>query len=110
WVMPGRAMTPRIQFEAICAGLGLPPPVVAVETSSVETMIALSANSALLCWLPRPLLAAHVANGTMRKLDIPSMERTRRFLLYRRRSGVLPSAARQFLDYFPLQQAADRGG
>ncbi|HQS68879.1 MAG: hypothetical protein B7Y36_05140 [Novosphingobium sp. 28-62-57] len=105
WVMPGRALTPRIQFEAICKGLGLPPPTIAVEAASVETMIAISANSTLLCWLPQPLLAAHLANGTMRKLDVPAMETTRRFLLYRRRSGLLPRAARQFLDYFPLQSA-----
>lgn len=105
WVMPGRAMTPRIQFDTICAGLGLPSPFVAVEASSVETMIAVSASSNLLCWLPEPLLAAHLANATMRRLDVPAMERTRRFLLYRRRSGLLPRAARQFLDYFPLQSA-----
>lgn len=105
WVMPGKAMTPRIQFEAICTGLGLAPPVIAVETGSVEMMIAVSANSNLLCWLPQPLLAGHLANGLMRKLDVPAMERTRRFLLYRRRSGLLPRAARQFLDYFPLQTA-----
>jgi len=105
WVMPGKAMTPRIQFEAICAGLGLAPPVIAVETGSVEMMIAVSANSNVLCWLPQPLLAGHLANGLMRKLDVPAMERTRRFLLYRRRSGLLPRAARQFLDYFPLQTA-----
>jgi DNA-binding transcriptional LysR family regulator len=105
WVMPGRAMTPRIQFDAICAGLGLPSLSVAVEASSVEAMIAVSASSNLLCWLPEPLLAAHLANGTMRRLDVPAMERKRRFLLYRRRSGLLPRAARQFLDYFPLQSA-----
>lgn len=102
WVMPGKTMTPRIQFEAICAEMGLPPPTVVVETSSVEAMIAISASSVLLCWLPQPILAAHVAAATMRKIDVPAMERTRRFLLYRRRSGLLPGAARQFLDHFPL--------
>lgn len=103
WVMPDRGMTPRIQFEEICAELGLPPPRIAVEAASIETMIAVCAGSTLLCWLPRPLLAPHLDNGTVRRLDVPGMERPRRFLLYRRRSGLLPRAARQFLDYFPLE-------
>ncbi len=103
WVMPGFAFTPRAQFEDIIAQHGLPPPRIAVECSSVEAMIAVSARSDLLCWLPEPLLAPHIANGTMRKLAIPELAIDRRFILHRRRSGVMPEAARQFVQHFPLQ-------
>lgn len=103
WVMPGPAFTPRQTFERLLTTLGFPPPRVAVEAASVEVMIAVSARSRLLCWLPEPLLAAHVASGTMRKFDVTALETERGFLLHRRRSGLLPDAARRFVELFPLK-------
>lgn len=102
WIMPGPAFTPRETFERLVRAQGCALPRIAVETASVEAMIAVAARSRLLCWLPEPLLAAHVASGTMRRLDIPELARTRGFLLHRRRSGLLPEAARRFAELFPL--------
>lgn len=102
WVMPGPAFTPRTTFESLVRGQGLAVPRVAVETASVETMIAVAARSRLLCWLPEPLLAVHVTSGTMRRLVVPELTTRRGFLLHRRRSGLLPEAARRFVDLFPL--------
>jgi hypothetical protein len=39
----------------------------------------------------------------MRRLDIPQLAVQRRFVLHRRRSGLLPDAARQFVRHFPLE-------
>lgn len=102
WVMPSRSFTPRTTFERIVRAHGHTSPRVAVETASVETMIAVAASGNLLCWLPEPLLAAHVASGTMRQIDVPELAMERGFLLHRRRAGVLPEAARRFADLFPL--------
>lgn len=102
WVMPSLAFTPRQIFERLIRAKGLPLPNVAVETASVEAMIAVAARSTLLCWLPEPLLLAHVASGAMRQLDVPELATQRSFLLYRRRAGLLPEAARRFVDLFPL--------
>lgn len=102
WVMPGRAFTPRTTFERIVRQHGLRMPRVAVEAASVEAMIAVAGRSRLLCWLPEPLLAAHVASGTMRRIDVPELAMERGFLLHRRRTGLLPEAARRFVDLFPL--------
>lgn len=102
WVMPGPGFTPRQTFEHLITAKGLGLPAIAVETASVEAMIAVSAHSELLCWLPEPLLAAHVRSGTMRRLDVPELAVTREFLLHRRRSGLLPDAARRFVELFPL--------
>lgn len=102
WVMPGPAFTPRQTFERLVQAQGYALPRVAVETASVEAMIAVSTRSNLLCWLPEPLLAAHVASGTMRALAVPELRRERGFLLHRRRSGLLPEAARRFVELFPL--------
>lgn len=102
WVMPSHAFTPRLTFERLVRAQGLTPPRVAVETASVEAMIAVSARSNLLCWLPEPLVAPHVVSGTMRKFDVPELATDRGFLLHRRRSGVLPDAARHFAELFPL--------
>jgi DNA-binding transcriptional LysR family regulator len=103
WVMPGPAATPRIQFMARFREAGLPAPRIAVETTSVETMIGVAAASTLLCWLPGPLVAPHIASGTVRQLAVPALEQERQVLLYRRRSGLLPEAARQFVAYLPLR-------
>ncbi len=103
WVMPGAAFTPRQTFERLVMAQGLSLPRVAVEAASVEAMIAVSARSRLLCWLPEPLLAPHVASGTMRKFDVPALATERGFLLHRRRSGLLPDAARRFVELFPLE-------
>ncbi len=103
WVMPGTAFTPRQTFVRLLAAQGFSPPRVAVETASVEAMIAVSARSCLLCWLPEPLVAPHVASGTMRKFDVPALATERSFLLHRRRSGLLPDAARRFVELFPLE-------
>lgn len=103
WVMPGRSVTPRIQFMALFRERDLPSPRVPVETTSVESMISVSLASRLLCWLPRPLVAPHLANGTMRQIAAPELEMERKVLLYRRRAGLLPQAARQFASYLPLR-------
>ena len=103
WVMPGPSATPRSQFMARFRETGLPAPHVPVETASVETMIAVAAASRLLCWLPAPLVEPHLASGTMRQLTVPALEAERRVLLYRRRAGLLPQAARQFAAYLPLR-------
>lgn len=102
WVMPSLAFTPRQTFERLIRAQGQSLPNVAVETASVEAMIAVSARSSLLCWLPEPLLLPHVASGTMRRLDVPELATGRRFLLHRRRAGLLPEAARRFVELFPL--------
>lgn len=102
WVMPGPAFTPRQTFERLIRAQGMSLPNTAVETASVEAMIATSARSTLLCWLPEPLLLPHVASGTMRQLDVPELAIQRRFLLHRRRAGMLPEAARRFVELFPL--------
>jgi DNA-binding transcriptional LysR family regulator len=103
WVMPGPSATPRIQFAARFRENGLAAPAVPVETASIESMIAVSAASRLLCWLPGPLAAPHLASGTMRQLAVPALETERQVLLYRRRAGLLPQAARQFATYLPLR-------
>jgi DNA-binding transcriptional LysR family regulator len=100
--MPGPAFTPRQTFERLIRAQGMAVPSIVVETASVETMIAVSARSTLLCWLPEPLLLPHVASGTMRQLDVPELAIQRRFLLHRRRAGMLPEAARRFVELFPL--------
>ncbi len=100
--MPSHAFTPRQTFENLMTAKGLALPRIAVETASVEAMIAVSAQSQLLCWLPQPLLAAHITSGTMRRLDVPELATAREFLLHRRHSGLLPDAARRFVQLFPL--------
>ncbi|KUR77485.1 LysR family transcriptional regulator [Novosphingobium sp. Fuku2-ISO-50] len=102
WVMPPADATPRRQFSALVQTLGLEPARIVAESASVEAMIALVAHSSLLGWLPEPLLAAHLAQQAVMLVAAPQFVRERRFFLYRRRTGLLPDAARRFLRYLPL--------
>jgi DNA-binding transcriptional LysR family regulator len=103
WVMPGPGATPRVQFEARFRAAGLPVPAVVVESASVETMVAVAAHSRLLCWLPEPLVMPHLAMGTLGEVPAPALSHARAMRLYRRRAGLLPEAARQFVRCLPLE-------
>lgn len=102
WVMPDNEATPRQLFESVLRQHGFGPAHVPVESASVEMMIAVASATDLLCWLPEPLVAARLADGTLRKLDSPIFDRPRAFYLHRRSTGLLPDAPQRFVDIFPL--------
>jgi len=102
WIMPGGGATPRVLFENLVAQAGLGPPDVAVETGSLGVMVSLVSQTKLLGWLPRPLLLAEEAAGTIRFLNVPQLAVRRRFFLYRRSAGLLPRAAQRLKECLPL--------
>jgi len=102
WVMPPRGATPRSLFEQMMQQAGAGPPEIAVETSSIGAMLSLVAQTRLLGWLPLPLVASEIAAGTLRTLDVAALTLRRRFFVYRRAQGLLPSAAARLLELLPL--------
>ncbi len=102
WIMPPPGATPRILFEAIIQAAGHEPPRIAVETGSVGGMLSFIASTRLLGWLPGPLLSQDEAVGGVRRVRVEALEIRRRFYVYRRRQGLLPSPAREFLKALPL--------
>jgi DNA-binding transcriptional LysR family regulator len=107
WIMPGTGATPRVQFDALIRAAGHPLPKVAVESTSVEAMIAFVGQSRLLGWLPAPLLAPHLTVGTIRVLDIPALAFHRHFYVYRRRLGIFPDAARELVRALPMRHLSE---
>lgn len=97
WIMPPPGATPRRQFEALVQISHCHVPRIAVESESVDAMIAIVRHSHLLGWLPEPMLAPHLASGVIRTLDIPALTYRRVFSIYRRSNGTLPEAARQMM-------------
>jgi len=63
----------------------------------------------LLGWLPGPLIAGAAAAGMIRALAVPELAVRRRFFVYRRASGLLPSIAQRFLDHLPLIGLDEKG-
>ena len=108
WVMPPVGTTPRQLFEETIARHGESPPDVAMETGSLDAMTAFVAHTNLLGWLPRPLLAHIEAAGRIRILEVKELAVSRRFFVYRRSRGLLPSAVLPLLDALPLVSRADR--
>ena len=101
WVMPQRGSTPRALFDGLVLKAGRALPDVAIETSSVGAQIACVVHGRVLGWLPHPLIGSEIGNGTVKLLTIPELSLHRRFFVYRRSRGLLPEAARRFLDMLP---------
>lgn len=105
WIMPKAGSTPRILFERLIRQAGHDLPVITVETGSVGAQVSFVAQGRLLGWLPHPLIESELATGTIRLLTISELTIHRRFFVYRRRRGLLPTAARQLLKFLPLMDA-----
>lgn len=101
WVMPPRGAKPRELFEQMVLDLGIGSPNVTVETWSPSAMVAFVARTALLGWLPTPLVAAEVAAGNIVTLNLKEFQLPRRFFVYRRGHGILSPVAAQLIREIP---------
>ncbi|MDM7928770.1 LysR family transcriptional regulator [Blastomonas fulva] len=101
WVMPPAGSTPRSLFDALVRKSGQALPTVAIEATSVGAQVACVVHGRVLGWLPHPLIESEVGNGTIKLLTIPELSLHRSFYVYRRSRGLLPDAARRFLEMLP---------
>jgi DNA-binding transcriptional LysR family regulator len=102
WIMPARGATPRTLFEEIVRAAGRTLPRVAIETTSPSAMASFVCRTAYLGWLPQPLFQSERAAGTVRELKVSELMIPRRFFVYRRCLGLLPTAASRLLKELPL--------
>jgi DNA-binding transcriptional LysR family regulator len=107
WIMPSRGATPRNLFEEAVRTAGGTLPRIAIETTSPSAIVSFVCRTAYLGWLPQPLFAGEKTAGTVRVLDIPALRITRRFFVYRRCLGLLPTAALRLLEELPLLPQAN---
>lgn len=105
WVMPPAAATPRVLFDEIVRSHAFPKPNVVIETTSPTVIVSSVIQAGLLGWLPGPLHAHEVASGFVTRLPLPEFRLERRFFLYRRARGLLPSAAQQFCGLLPFRRS-----
>ncbi|MBT2187385.1 LysR family transcriptional regulator [Sphingobium nicotianae] len=98
WALPGLEATPRRQFESLVRQAGFDPPSVALETDSVELILAVVARSSILSWFPEPLLPEALGRGDIVILPVPDLELARTFSMYRRSRGTFPASAQIFID------------
>lgn len=99
WALPPRRMGPREEWHQMFWAQGLPTPVVAVETASINAIRALVVRSGFLSWMPRLLLGetdsfAH----RLHVLDVQGVSAARTFALYQRRHGTLSAATVRLRD------------
>ena len=106
WTMPPRGATPRELFERALHAAGAESPRVAVETWSPGAIAAFVTRTRYLGWLPRPLIALEEKVGAVRVLAVPELTIGRRFFIYRRKRGLLPPAAGEFLRHLPRRTIA----
>lgn len=112
WALPPPLATPRRQFETLVRGAGFDPPSIALETDSVDVILAVVSRSALLGWLPEPILRKAAQRDNLRIVDLPALELRRTFRVYRRARGFFPPTAKAFIDAMAdvARGATDRPG
>jgi DNA-binding transcriptional LysR family regulator len=106
WVMPGRGATPRALFEDALRACECAMPRVAIETSSPAAIVTFVAKTRYLGWLPRPLFALEETCDLVRSIPIAELQLARRFMIYRRRQGLLPAAALKLIETLPLKRVS----
>ncbi len=98
WALPHPGSTPRLQFERRIRELGLATPRIALQTDSVDVMVALVSCTEMLGWLPLALLGSKLNSGEVVLLEAPPLEWQRTFRPYRRAGGSFPTAAQFLVD------------
>lgn len=97
WVLPGANVVTRRHLEATLAELGLPPPVLAIESDSVPFMGAILRETDYLGYLPEVVLqAGHECAGLV-ELDIRALAWLRPMGLTVRRRGVMSPACAKLI-------------
>jgi len=98
WIMPAAEAEPRRLFNSLVSRLGVPAPIISVETRSPAAIKAMVAHTSFLGWLPEPLFRAEQEAGLILPLPVPEMTVPRHFFVYRRRRNFTSPVMRKFLD------------
>ncbi len=108
WALAHAGATTRMQFENLVRDQGFNPPEVALQTDSVDVIMAVVAGSAIMGWLPEPILQAAPVREAITILDLPPLELARSFCAYRRARGSFPPAGQILLDRLASVAAGTR--
>lgn len=98
WTMPPPDAEPRRKFDALVDALGAHRARVQIETRSPTVIKAVVAQSRILGWLPEPLYAAERAANLLCTLEVPELDQSRHFHVYRRRRQFLAPPVAAFLE------------
>lgn len=98
WALGHLGATTRAQFERLVAAAGHPLPRVALQTDSVDVIIAVVSRSTILGWLPEPILQNSARHAAITVLPLPALELVRTFRAYRRSRGSFSPGGQVFLD------------
>ena len=98
WALPPPQATPRRQLENLVRDAGFDPPSIALETDSVDVILAVVSRSTMLGWLPEPILRKAPQRDALITLDVPALEMRRTFRIWRRARSSLPPTAQVFID------------
>jgi len=94
WALPpigtpvAREWLRRFHYQAI------EPKMPCIVSRSVHVIKTAVVTEDILCWMPLPLVAPEVERGEFVRIDVPELDWTRAFRVYRRRKGLMaPSAS-----------------
>lgn len=98
WALGHLGATTRMQFEGLVAAAGHPVPRVALQTDSVDVIIAVVSQSTVMGWLPEPILENSGRRAAITPLPLPELELVRTFRAYRRSRGSFSPGGQVFID------------
>lgn len=98
WALGHLGATTRTQFERLVTAADHPFPRVALQTDSVDVIISVVSRSAILGWLPEPILRHSGRQEAITLLPLPELELVRTFRAYRRSRGSFSPGGQVFID------------
>lgn len=94
WVLPPPATPIGREWLRRFHGKDIEPRPPALVSRSISVVAAAARSQDLLCWLPQPRMPGDKAGEGLVRIDVPGLEWSRAFRVYRRRKGLMtPSAA-----------------
>jgi len=110
WVMSKSSSLISEWLARRCAELGVPPPVPAVQTDSMSTLLSLVAGSDLLTFHSWSSIRHSPLRSNVRRVVVSRLVWHRQVGVSYRRNGYLPAAARQLIDILKDISASDEAG
>jgi DNA-binding transcriptional LysR family regulator len=98
WALPNASVTSRRTLQQVLQAQRLPPPDVALESSSTQVLIAAVARSDMIGYLPAGVLRASGARKELAMLDVQPLRVKRSLGVISRPGAYLPPVAARLMD------------
>lgn len=110
WAMPPLGTPVVREWLRRFHGAGLEPTPPCLMSRSVPTLKAAILASDMVCWMPEPLVAEEIKQGTICAIPCSALDWQRSFRVWRRKRGLMTPPTQILLRHIRELAGADTGG